>query len=71
MATASGKKKEPDLTLGSESYLEQSESRQNQQVLEVLLENAHDMRAKIKKIGLPMEVIKEELYGISSAKRLK
>lgn len=59
------------MSLGSESYLEQSESRQNQIVLELLLDNARDMDHKIKNIGLPMEIIKEELYGINKTSKPK
>ena len=51
--------------LGSDAANLQAEveSRQNTAVLERLLENSMLMQDKIKNIGLPLQVIQEELYG--------
>jgi hypothetical protein len=56
------KEKVKDMGLGSASSQFQRETEQNVRVLERLLDDAHHQREKMNSLGLPLEVIKEELF---------
>ena len=56
------KEKVKDMGLGSASSQFQRETDQNVRVLERLLDDAHHQREKMNSLGLPLEVIKEELF---------
>lgn len=59
----SRREKQKDLSLGSESSGFEKETIQNVRVLERLLEDAQKQGEKMESLGLPLEVIKEELFS--------
>ena len=59
----SRKEKPKDLSLGSESSGFEKETVQNIRVLERLLDDARGQEEKMESLGLPLEVIREELFS--------
>lgn len=56
------------MSLGSASTQLVKETRQNERVIERLLADAADMNKKLDDLGLPLEAIKEEMFGSKTKK---
>ena len=50
------------MSLGSESAIFETNSLQNSRVLERLVDDSYDMTKKLEKMGMPLDMIKEELF---------
>lgn len=61
-----GKKKVKDMSLGSDTLAIFSESKQNESVVAQLISKAHEQKDRIGAVGIPMSIIKEELFRTES-----
>jgi hypothetical protein len=51
------------MSLGSESTWFVGETPQNKRVLEKLVDDNKDMNKKLERLGMPLDIIKEEFYS--------